>query len=166
MVKFEYNLKEEKKMNKRGVTLIELVIVFVIIAVMAVLMVPNIGGWLPNYRLRNAIREVASTMRMAQMRAISNRVQYRVSFNTADVGATTPPGYVLQRDSGGGAFVNDEAIRTLPSGITITANLFPNERAVFNTNSTSSGGSITLQNTKGATRTITLTTATGRVSAP
>jgi len=154
-------------MNKRGVTLVELVIVFVIIAVMAVLMVPNIGGWLPNYRLRNATREIASTMRMAQMRAISNRVQYRVNFNTADVGATIPPRYVLQRfDTGGGAFVNDEAVQSLPAGITITANLFPNQRAVFNADSTSSGGSITLQNTKGATRQITVAAATGRVSAP
>jgi len=154
-------------MNKKGVTLVELIVVFVIIAVMAVLMVPNIGGWLPNYRLRNATREVASTMRMAQMRAISNRVQYRVSFNTADVGATTPPRYVLQRfDTGGGAFVNDEAVQTLPTGITITANSFQDQRAVFRADSTSSGGSITLQNTKGATRQITVALATGRVSAP
>ena len=32
------------KMNKRGVTLIELVIVFAIIAIGAVLMVPNMGA--------------------------------------------------------------------------------------------------------------------------
>src|SRR4030042_2959897 len=149
-------------MSKKGFTLVELIVVFVIIAVAAVLMVPNIGGWLPNYRLRSATREIASTLRTAQMRAISNRVQYRVSFNLAEV--VTANRYVLQRDSGGGAFVNDEAVQTLPAGITISANLLPNERAVFNTDSTSSGGRFKLQNTKGATRQITLTTATGRVS--
>jgi type II secretion system protein H len=151
-------------MNKKGFTLVELIVVFVIIAVAAILMVPNIGGWLPNYRLRSATREIASTLRTAQMRAISNRVQYRVSFHLDDVVKANR--YVLQRDSGGGAFVNDQAVQTLPAGITISANLFPNERAVFNTDSTSSGGSITLQNTKGATRQITLTTSTGRVRAP
>jgi hypothetical protein len=96
------------------------------------------------------------------MRAVSNNIQYRVNFNAADLLAANR--YVLQRDSGGGAFVDDGARQTLPTGITISANLLPNARAVFNADSTSSGGSITLQNTKGATRIISLTTVTGRVN--
>ncbi len=155
-----------RKMNNRGVTLIELVVVFVIIALGAVLMAPNIGGWLPNYRLRGAARDIVSTMRTAQMRAVSYNTPYRVNFNKAEIGlaATDPPGYVLQRDNGGGAFVDEGTVQRLPPGITITANTVPNARAVFNADSTSSGGSITLQNTKGATRTMTLTTVTGRVT--
>ena len=149
-----------RKLNNKGVTLLELVVVFVIIAILALLMAPNIGSWLPNYRLRGATRDIVSTMRTAQMRAVSNNVQYRVNFNAADVGANK---YALQFDPGGG-FVNDGAVQTLPTGITIIANLFPDGRAVFNRDSTSSGGSITLQNTKGSTRMITLTTVTGRVS--
>ena len=151
-----------KQINKKGVTLVELVVVFVIIAILALLMAPNIGAWLLNYRLRSATRDIVSTMRTAQMRAVSNNVQYRVNFNAADLGAANS--YLLQRDSGGGVFVNDGAIQTLPAGITISTNLFPAGRVVFNANSTSSGGSITLENTKGATRSITLTTATGRVN--
>jgi prepilin-type N-terminal cleavage/methylation domain-containing protein len=151
-----------RKMNDKGVTLIELVVVFVIIAIGAVLLIPNIGTWLPNYRLRSAARDIVSTMRTAQMRAVSNNIQYRVNFNAADLLAANR--YVLQRDSGGGAFVDDGARQTLPTGITISANLLPNARAVFNADSTSSGGSITLQNTKGATRIISLTTVTGRVN--
>ena len=150
-----------RKMNDKGVTLIELVVVFVIIAIGAVLLIPNIGTWLPNYRLRSATRDIVSTMRTAQMRAVSNNIQYRVNFNAADLGAANL--YVLQRDSGAG-FVNDGAVQTLPTGITISANLLPNARAVFNADSTSSGGSITLQNTKGSTRMITLTAVTGRVN--
>jgi prepilin-type N-terminal cleavage/methylation domain-containing protein len=151
-----------RKMNDKGVTLIELVVVFVIIAIGAVLLIPNIGTWLPNYRLRSAARDIVSTMRTAQMRAISNNIQYRVNFNAADLLAANR--YVLQRDSGAGVFVDDGARQTLPTGITISANLLPNARAVFNADSTSSGGSITLQNTKGATRIISLTTVTGRVN--
>lgn len=151
-------------MNKRGVTLVELVIVFVIIAVLAVLMAPNIGAWLPGFRMRTATREVLSAFRTAQMRAVTNNTQYRVNFNTADVGAAIPPRYVLQRfDRAGGTFVNDGAVQTLPSGISIASNLLPNFRAVFNADSTSSGGSITLQNSRGAV-TITVTTATGRAN--
>ena len=63
-------------MNKRGVTLIELIVVFVIIAILAVLMVPNIGAWLPSYRLRGATRDVVSTLRTAQMKAVS--IQYSI----------------------------------------------------------------------------------------
>jgi type IV fimbrial biogenesis protein FimT len=151
-----------EKMNKRGVTLIELIVVFVIIAILAVLMAPNIGKWLPSYRLRSATRDVVSTLRTAQMKAVSINVQYRVNFNAGEVGAANS--YVVQRDSGGGAFVNDGGVQTLPSGITINIGLLPAGRAVFNPDSTSSGGSVTLQNTKGSTRTITLTTSTGRTS--
>jgi type IV fimbrial biogenesis protein FimT len=151
-----------KQINKNGVTFIELVVVFVIIAILALLTAPNIGAWLPNYRLRSATRDIVSTMRTAQMRAVSNNVQYRVNFNAADVGAANR--YVLQRDSGGGVWVDDGAVQTLPAGITISANLFPAGRAVFNVNSTSSGGSVTLLNTKGAARSVTVTTATGRVN--
>ena len=149
-------------MNKRGVTLIELVVVFAIIAILAVLLVPNIGAWLPSYRLRGATRDVVSTLRTAQMKAISYNIQYRVNFNAGEVGAANS--YVVQRNSGGGVFVNDGAIQTLPAGITINIGLLTAGRALFNADSTSSGGSVTLRNTKGTTRTITLTTSTGRAS--
>ena len=153
-----------RKMNDKGVTLIELVVVFVIIAIGAVLLIPNIGTWLPNYRLRSATRDIVSTMRTAQMRAVSNNAPYRVNFDAADPLVGAANSYVLQRDTGGGAFVNDGTVQTLPTGITISVNLLPANRAVFNADSTSSGGSITLQNTKGATRIISLTTVTGRVN--
>jgi prepilin-type N-terminal cleavage/methylation domain-containing protein len=150
-----------KPMNKRGVTLIELVVVFVIIAIGAVLLVPNIGAWLPNYRLRGATRDIASTMRVAQMKAVSTNTEYRVSFNNPVGGS-----YVLQRNSGG-VWFNEGAPQTLPTGIVISAITFPVQggwnNAEFNTNSTASTGSITLQNTKGTQRNITLTSATGRV---
>ena len=145
-------------MNKRGVTLIELVVVFVIIAIGALLIAPNIGAWLPSYRLRSATRDVVSILRTAQMRAISNNIQYRVDFNVA------PNSYKLQRNSGG--WVDDGAVQAVPVGITLDKTNLGGGTAVFNADSTSSGGSITLQNTKGVTRTITLTTATGRVIAP
>ena len=67
-------------MNRKGVTLIELIVVMVIIAIGAVLMVPNIGAWLPNYRLKSAARDIVSTMRVAQMKAVTSNVEYRVSF--------------------------------------------------------------------------------------
>lgn len=145
-------------MNKKGFTLIELIVVFVIIGIMAVIAVPNISGWMPGYRLRSATRDIVSTMRTAQMRAISNPGwQYLVNFN---VGANS---YILQHNTGGLGVFNDGPVQTAPSGITINIAGLPGGTATFNSNSTSSGGGVRLQNTKGATRNITVNTATGRV---
>jgi len=149
-----------EQMNHKGITLIELVVVFVIIAIGAVLLAPNIGAWLPNYRLRSAARDIVSTMRTAQMRAVSNNIQCRVNFNAAEIGATNS--YILQRNTGG-VWVNDGALQTFPAGITVNIDQLPAGRAAFNFNSTSTAGSVTLQNAKGAQRRITLTSATGRV---
>ena len=144
-------------MRRRGVTLIELVVVMAIIAIAAAFVAPNIGAWIPNYRLRGATRDVVSNLRLAQMKAISANREYQVSFNP---GAGT---YILQyRHTDGITWVDEGATQTLPSGILIT-NIFPGNKAQFNPNSTSSTGSMTLTNTKGSTKTITLTTSTGKV---
>ena len=143
------------KMNKKGVTLLELIVVFVIIAIGALLVVPNMGAWLPNYRLRSATRDITSTLRTAQMKAVSNNLNYQVSF----AGDT----YVLQRNSGG-VWVDEGATQTLPTGINIQSNTFAGGVALFRPNSSSNGGTIVLRNTKNTTRTITVLLSTGRIS--
>jgi len=143
-------------MNKKGVTLIELIIVMVIIAIGAVLMVPNIGGWLPVYRLKGATRDIVSTLRIAQMKAVSSNLEYRVSFPNQT--------FLLQKGnlSSGSTIWTDEGVaQTLPSGITMSGSL-NNSNAQFNVDSTCSTGSLTLTSSKGSKK-ITLTTATGRV---
>ena len=142
---------------KKGVTLIELVVVMAIIAIGAVLLAPNIGAWLPNYRLRSATQEVVSLLRTAQMKAISTNREYQVSFNP---GAGS---FILQYHNSGTDWPNEGETRTLPKGIIISGIGFPGNKAQFNPNSTSSTGSITLRNTKGTEKTISLTTSTGRV---
>ncbi len=145
-----------KKIDNRGVTLIELVVVFVIIAIMVLLTVPNVGKWLPRYRLRSATRDIISTLRTAQMRAVSNNVNYQVVFTPAGPGLGT---YVLQRNG-----VNEEVIQTVPPGVTFVTN-FPSNMAVFNPNSTATGGTVTVSIPTG-NRTITVSPSTGRITAP
>jgi prepilin-type N-terminal cleavage/methylation domain-containing protein len=151
-----------RKMNKRGVTLIELVVVFAIIAIGAVLLVPNIGAWLPNYRLRSATRDITSTLRTAQMKAVSINLDYRVSFTEGigDAGS-----YVLERNTGGVNWIPDGASKTLPTGIQLTTN-FPDDKVVFKPNSSvEQGGTIKLlYPPKGTTRTITVLLSTGRIT--
>lgn len=143
-----------KLTNKKGVTLIELVVVFVIIAIGAVLLVPNIGAWLPNYRLRSATRDITSMMRTAQLKAVSTNMEYRVRFLDAK-------SYVLERNTGG--FIPDGATQTIPNGVSLDLSNLPGNEAHFNPNSTCSIGSMTLTNTKGTQKRITLTPATGKV---
>ncbi len=149
-----------KEMNKKGITLIELVIVFVIIAIGAVLLVPNIGTWLPNFRLRSATRDVASMLRTAQMKAVSTNIPFGVAFDANS--------YQLYRSSGG--LIPEGSLVTLPSGVQFKDDIsFPvngtlsKPFAQFNPNSTSSTGGVSLINIKGAQKRITLTSATGRI---
>ncbi len=141
-------------MNEKGVTLLELIVVFVIIAIGAVLVVPNLRPWILNYRLRSATRDLTSNLRAAQMRAVSNNVNYQVFFDT---GAGT---YMLQHNSGG-LCVDEGTAQTLPTGISI-ATSFGNA-LTFYPNSSSNGGSIQLSNTKN-TRQITVVPSTGRIA--
>jgi prepilin-type N-terminal cleavage/methylation domain-containing protein len=145
------------KINKKGVTLIELIVVFVIIAIGAVLTVPSIGPWMANYRLRSATRDIVSSLRTAQMRAVSNNLNYRVSF---DVGAKT---FILQRNTGGLGWVDEGTTQTLPTGIRFDP-VPGNNPITFSPNSASNGGTVSLQNIKNTLRKITVLPSTGRIS--
>jgi prepilin-type N-terminal cleavage/methylation domain-containing protein len=145
------------KMNKKGVTLIELVVVFAIIAIGAVLMVPNLRPWIINYRLRSATRDITSTLRVAQMKAVTNNLDYRVSFN---IGAGT---YTLERNSGG-VYVPETA-QTLPTGITMATDF--GNTLTFNPNSSTTPGvttTITLQNEKGTKKLVRVLPSTGKIT--
>ena len=143
-----------EKMNSKGVTLIELVIVMVIIAIGALLISPNLGRWVSHYRLRTATRDIVSTLRVAQMKAVSNNMEYQVLFQN-----TTS--YVLQYRTtmGVGTFINDGAPQSVPSGIKIP--LF--FTAQFNPNSSSSTGTIIVQNAAGTSQKSIVLGATGRI---
>ena len=149
---------EVKPMNKKGVTLVELIVVMVIIGVLAGVFAPNIAGWLPNLRLRSAARDIVSTMRTAQMKAVSTNLTYRVAF-------TLPSSYILQYRNTLGNWVNEWVTQNFASGITIASiNFNTGNNAEFNSNSTSSSGSMRIQNTRGTERQLTLTQSTGRVT--
>jgi len=147
-------------MNKKGITLFELVIVMAIIAIGAVLAAPKIGAWLPNYRLKGATRDIVSLIKQAQMKAVSYNLEYRVYFN-----ATTKI-YWLERGDRSSNSTNwgtpgaKEGIdNPLPTGISIS---YTSSFVEFNPDSTCSGASITLSNSKRQS-VITFTTSTGRV---
>ena len=65
----------------KGLTIIELIVVMCILAVMVLIAIPNIGRWLPRYRLRSAIRDVASSMQLARLGAIKENKEWAIQCN-------------------------------------------------------------------------------------
>jgi prepilin-type N-terminal cleavage/methylation domain-containing protein len=146
--------------NIKGLSLIELIIVMAIIAFGTVSVAPNIGAWISNYRLRTATRDVVSTFRTAQIRAVSTNTIHGVAFDAGSI--------QLYRSSGG-LLVPDGSSVTLPTGIQFNSNTFPvngtlnKPFAQFNANSTSSSGGVILRNSKGSVKMITVASTTGRI---
>jgi general secretion pathway protein H len=151
--------------KRDGVTLIELIVVMVIIAIGATLMVPAIGAWLPNYRLRSATRDIVSTMRTAQIKAVSTNLEYRAYFNSAERRYWIESGNQSSNSTnwvGTTAVDNaarEGAVNTLSSGVTISFNGF----IEFNPDSTCNAATITLTNSRGKQSSITVVPSTGRV---
>lgn len=135
--------------NQKGVTLIELIIVIVIITIGATLMAPGLSSWLPLYRLRSATRDIASTMRIAQMKAISNNLTYQISFVPGN------RSYILQYQDTGGGLVDDGDLQILSNGFQLNTTLAGNT-AIFRPDSTITGGIVNIINPKGSQKTIRL----------
>jgi general secretion pathway protein H len=84
-----------------GVSLLELMIVLMIMAIVAALVVPMLGGGVSNTELRSAARQLASGLRLARSEAVSQR---RETFLLLDVAGRrfrvdrNPQEHALPRD--------------------------------------------------------------------
>jgi prepilin-type N-terminal cleavage/methylation domain-containing protein len=71
---------------RKGVTVIELMVVMVIIAIMGIFMTPAIQGWVENYRIKQAGRKMLSDLQFSEMAAISRGKYCTVTFNATVAG--------------------------------------------------------------------------------
>ena len=100
--------------QNQGVTMIELVVVMAIIAIIGLFMSPALGEWVAGFRVRGASKELADTLQLARLKAISTRNQYRVRLNiNSGTGTET---FVLQAGPG---WSNEGSTITLPTGVNI-----------------------------------------------
>lgn len=108
------------KIDNRGFTLIELIIVIGLIGIMSAFAFPQLMYQVPKIRLNSATKEVAQQMQLARLKAVSTNKKHRMILTNNAY--PTPDTYRVDRsDSGDFATItNVVAVTTLP----IAANLF------------------------------------------
>jgi len=81
-----------RRSDTRGMTLLELLIVLVIMAIIAAITIPIFGGTgTSTTELKSAAREVAAGLRAARAQAITQRTEAMLQFDVAARAFTVPP---------------------------------------------------------------------------
>jgi prepilin-type N-terminal cleavage/methylation domain-containing protein len=95
-------LRETKK-NSTGFTLVELMVAIAILGVLCVIAIPTFTAWLPDYRLKQAARDLYANLQRARMGAIRANDTWGVLFdNSAKPGRYQIYSLGLDRSWGGG----------------------------------------------------------------
>lgn len=144
--------------KKAGFTLVEVMIVIAVFAIMAAVAIPTFMSLLPGMRLNGATRQVASDLMAARMKAVKLNQRTKVSFGS------TGYGYEIWNDADNSGAVadneGDDVERSIhPDYHDVTFNTVS---TVFSPRGTATNRTITLQNTSGSTKSITISIA-GRV---
>jgi len=80
-IDMDYNI------NKKGVTLMEVLVVLVIIGISAAIAVPSLAPWMAAKRMNSATRGLAMDFNLARNQAIRNAVQVNIGLNNATSGS-------------------------------------------------------------------------------
>jgi len=138
--------------DRRGFTLVEVLIVIAIMGIVATIASSNWSKYTSNTNLRAAARDVASDFFVTREKAVSESVNYRITF---DVAANN---YVITKLSDGttqtktpASFGREIALQTVNFGGNVD----------FQTRGTVSNGNLVLVNDRGSKATITVN-ITGR----
>ncbi|MHB8908686.1 MAG: GspH/FimT family pseudopilin [Syntrophales bacterium] len=171
--------------NRRGFTLLELIVVLVIISLMSALVVPRLMGPMSNLDLKTAAQKISASLRYVRSRAASEKRTYVALFdfdknrlvivnppllkgdfqgnNREDRAPIEPPENEKEGPDGSKTYHLPDGVK-LAKGVSregaVTAGLF---RISFFPSGGSSGGEITLANERGKLYKIMVDFITGTV---
>jgi Tfp pilus assembly protein FimT len=155
------------KKNNKGITILELMITVVILGITITLAFPQFERTMDKLRLKNAGRDLTSSLRLARSDAVSRRQQFGVYFDSysrryilfKDLANLTAFTYDAGSDS-------DMVTTPLPSRVNFGSTSFPSSVVIFKPDgSASNSGSIGLYSSEGTygTFTVDVLSSTGRV---
>jgi type IV fimbrial biogenesis protein FimT len=147
-----------------GFTLVELLVIIAIIAILSAIVVPNLIGWIPKFRLGSGSRDLLAMLQKTRLQAIKDNTTYFVVLDTVnetyaihvDDGSGTPdvaPADGIPDGANNGIFEATETMirrETMPAAINImNTTLAGNTVAFDNQGLASATGSINIRSNDG-----------------
>lgn len=115
--------------GESGFSFVELVVVVALLGMVVLVGMPAMQDWLERYRVRTAAQNLAATIQLQRMRAVSRNREFRIDFDQATRSYT-----LFEADGGGGWNQVQQAANTLPMGVTFTGGAGDPIEPVFNGN--------------------------------
>ncbi len=133
----------------RGLSLLELLVVMVILAIAVTLAVPNLSLWMEKYTIWKARRQLVTDLQLAKMRAVSQGLQHRVPFDSATASykieqGDAPRGSTTRSQIGITRALADPQNPHYANGVALATN-FANNAVIFSSKGNASpAGTVTL----------------------
>ena len=128
--------------NRSGFSLMELMIAFAILAILAAIAIPNAIAWRNNSQFSAAVRQVKSTIDGTRMAAIRTNMPADVFFNGTPIFTTQTRSVVA-----GAAVLNPLVPHQLPAGVTVNSN--NGGQLTFNNRGLATNCTVTVQHANG-----------------
>ena len=136
----------------RGLSLLELLVALVILAIGVTLAVPNLSLCMEKYTMWKARRQLVTDLQLARMRAVSQGLQHRVSFDTATGSYKIEQGDAARASAAWSQIGITHALSEpqnphYANGVALATN-FVNNAVIFSTKGTASpAGTVTFRST-------------------
>jgi len=135
--------------SSSGVSLLELLVVLILLAIGVTLTLPNISAWVEKYRVGKAARQLVTDLQYTKSRAVSHKVQHRASFDSAGTSyrieqGNASSGSTVWSQIGVARSLSDPENPHYAKGV-VLATSFPDNTVVFSTRGTASpAGTVSL----------------------
>jgi len=147
----------KKTDNRRGFSLIELIIVIAVLGIVATIAAYAFQGYVNNTNLRTAARDMASDIANTKQKAVSEGLTYRITISTGG------NSYTITRVNADGTTTDmgTKIPTAFGANLTINSTNYTGNIITFQPRGTTSAGNVVLGNSRGSSATITSNT-TGR----